>query len=424
MPYSRFRLVGVISLSVLLGCTLITLRPASPTATPTLPAPSATPPPTQTPVPTSIPSPTPEPCPVQQPVTFPDRPASFPGAYVAALRSYLAQGGDPAHLQSGLERWYVLPPEPESGPLRGDLTGDGVTETVAAFINAQAETFPPPGALAVFACRAGAVETLTSYAPGPANFLWLLASADLTQDGIGDLTFADVTCGAHTCWYTVHVWAWSGDQFQERVDGVFSLPYARFEVVAGRIQGHSAGVGSVGAGPQRPYTETWRWNGEVITFATEEVGPPRFRYHALLDGDQALYAEDYDAAFDAYLRVIRDDALAPWAGRYTAAQERQWLTALAQWRLLTLGMQLGNFPDAERRYARLQADDPPDTPGQPVALLADRFWARYQETGNVAYGCIEAINAPEVDAVLSFLNSFGYANPTYTAEDLCPFLTP
>lgn len=425
----RLRVFLIAGLSTLfLGCTLIALRPTEEASTPTLPAPSATLTPTKTPAPTPtpspLPSPTADPCPARQSVAFPDLPSTFPDGYVEALRSYLAQGGEPAALQAGLRAWDVLPPEPDSGPLWGDLTGDGVTETVAAFINAQAEIFPPPGALAIFACRDGTVETLASYAPGIASFTWPLGIADLTEDGVSDLAFADVNCGAHTCWFTVRVWAWTDGQFQEQVEGDFSLPYAGFKIEDGQIHGYSAGMGSVGAGPQRPYTETWRWNGEVITFATEEVGPPRFRYHAFQDGDQALYVEDYDAAFDAYLRVINDDDLDPWAGLYDTYEEQRWLTALAQWRLLTMGMHLGNFPDAEMRYERLQMDYPPDTPGYPVAVLAERFWSQYQETGNVAYGCIEAVNAPEVEAVLSFLNSFGYANPTYAAEDLCPFLTP
>ena len=62
--------------------------------------------------------------------------------------------------------------------------------------------------------------------------------------------------------------------------------------------------------------------------------------------------------------------------------------------------------------------------GNAVAQLAQHFWEEYLGTGNVAYGCLEAVNAPEVPEVLDFLNSFGYANPSYVAEELCPFLTP
>lgn len=425
----QLRIVFLLGLSaLLLGCTLFSVRPTT-EVTPTLPEASSTPGATETsaPTPTTAPTatPTPAPCPARQQIAFPVRPevASL-DEYTELIRRYLAEGGDPAQIQSGLAAWDALPPEEDAGPLRGDLTGDGISETVAAFINPMSETFPPRGALAVYACRDKTVETLASHVPEVGRYLWLMDIADLTEDGVADLSFTDITCGAHTCWYTAHVWAWTGDHFEEQVDGTFSLPYAHFWVEEGQIRGISGGIGSVGAGPQRPYTETWQWNGDVITFVTKEMGLAQYRYHVFRDGDKALFAEDYDRAFEAYLRVINDETLNPWASMYTAEEERRWFTALAQWRLFTLGMKLGNFPDAEARYERLQADYPPDTSGHPVAVLAERFWTRYQETGNVAYGCLDVVDMPEVEQVLTFLNSFGYANPRYAVEDLCPFLTP
>lgn len=369
-------------------------------------------------------TPTPNPCPSLQEVDFPARPEVFPETYIAALRAYLAAGGDPTTIARGLKVWDALPPEGEGGLIHEDLTGDGIAETVVALIDAHAETFPPSGVLAIFTCRDGAVETLTTHVPPPGAYFLLRDAVDLTEDGVADLVFNDVICGAHTCWYTAHVWAWRGNQFVEQVDGDFSLPYASFWAEDGRLHGHSGGIGSVGAGPQRTYTETWQWNGEVITYTTEDLGPARYRYHALLDGDWALFSGDYERAFDAYLRVINDETLEPWAGLYAADEERRRLTALAQWRLMTLSMKLGDFPEAEARYERLQRDYPPETPGHAVARLGERFWSRYQETGNVAHGCTAVRDAPEADEVLNFLNSFGYANPRYAAEDLCPFLTP
>ncbi len=428
---ASWRVIWSVGLSLFaLGCVLLSMRPTGET-TPTPLLPTATPLPTETSAPASTPtrvptlSPTPDPCPPPKQIAFPERPEvhSFE-RYRETLRTFLAAGGDPAQMGPSLAEWDVLPPERDAGPLRGDLTGNGVTETAVALINTDAETFPPPGALVVFACRDGTIETLASYTPGTGNYLWLRGIADLTQDGIADLVFTDVTCGAHTCWYTAHVWSWSGEEFQEQIGGSFALPYAFFWAEEGQLYGRSGGIGSVGAGPQRVYTETWQWDGQVITFADKTVGPAQFRYHAFRDGDIALFVEDYDVAFDAYLRVINDETLDPWAGMYSAEEERQALTALAEWRLFTLGMKLGNFPDAELRYERLQTEYPSETPAHAVTVLAERFWSRYQETGNVAYGCLEVVDLPEAEQVLSFLNSFGYANPFYAAEDLCPFLTP
>ena len=417
-------IIAVLAL-LFMGCTSVALGPAA-TATPdglllaTQPVPSATPRPTPTAMPTS----TPDPCPPRQDVAVPDCPTGdFPTSHVAALRDYLAAGGEPSTLLELLNGWEALPPEGGS-PRQADLTGDGATEIAVVFINPLSESFPPEGILAVYACRAGSVETLYTYTPGEYFYVYLLGTEDLTEDGVADLTFAEVTCGAHTCWHTVHVWSWTGSDFQERVGGDFSMPYPDFFLKGGKIAGRSQGMGSIGAGPQRVYTETWAWNGSVITHTATEVGPAAFRYHAFSDGDEAFFAEDYDTAFDAYLRVLNDESLAPWASYYDAPEERLWLTALARWRLLTMGLKLGNFPDAELQYDKLQADFTPGTPGAAVAQLAQHFWEEYLGTGNVAYGCLKAVNAPEVPEVLDFLNSFGYANPPYAAEELCPFLTP
>jgi hypothetical protein len=209
-----------------------------------------------------------------------------------------------------------------------------------------------------------------------------------------------------------------------------TMPYATFKLEdapslgTGRILALSGGMGSVGAGPQRAYTETWAWNGSVITFASGERGPATYRYHAFRDADEAWFQQNYDQAHWGYLNVITDQTLKAWEGYYGAHEETLWLTALARWRLVLMGMKRENYEDAKAHYAQLQSAFTPETPGYPVAALAKRFWDRYREVGNIAYGCQEVVNAPEAQAVLDFLNSYGYANPMYTPEELCPYLTP
>ncbi|MFP4344078.1 MAG: bacterial transcriptional activator domain-containing protein [Anaerolineales bacterium] len=354
---------------------------------------------------------------------MPSLPTGFPEDYFETLRVYLAEGGAPAGVPDILEAWNAAIPQGASF-LHADLTGDGVKETIVAFINPQSETFPPEGALAIFTCRAGDVERFYTFLPGPGFQPSLIGVRDLTGEAPQELVFSEVSCGAHTCMRTVHVWTWTGSDFVEQVSGDFTLPYPDFTLAEGAVLGSSQGFGSVGAGPQRVYTETWSWNGEVLTKTDETVGPANYRYHAFIDGDDALFAEDYDAAFSAYSRVLNDDTLEPWAAAHGAAEERRWLEALAQWRLITVGMHLGNFPDAEARYQDLQTEYAEGTPGHSVALMAQRFWEAYLEAGNVAQACQVAIEAPASEEVLNFLNSFGYANPTYSREELCPFLTP
>lgn len=399
----------------------------TPTPTPSESKPVTTPEPSTTPTatrPAPQPTATPNPCPAVRPqTTTPARPLNFGNDYVQALQDYLTAGGDPVSLAQVLQDWEALAP---SGglPIQNDFSGDGVPEIAVAFINPLAETFPPEGLLAVFTCAAQRYETLHVYTPGEWTNVALVGGEDATADNRADLIFADVTCGAHTCWHTLHVWSWKNGRFHERVDGEATLPYPTFAVVDGAVLARSTGIGSVGAGPQRVFTETWAWNGDVITRTSEELGPAEFRYHAFRDGDDAFRARRYADAFDAYLRVLNDETLDPWAGFYGAPEERLWFTALARWRLILLEMQMENTADAELQYDRLQSDFNAETPGYAVAAMARRFWESYQRLGLLPDACIEASTAPEVEAVLDFLNSFGYANPTYAPDDLCPLTTP
>lgn len=408
---------------ILLGCGLVDSGPA-PSATPVHTvgqSPTSLPSAAPTVVPTLQPSPTVNACPqVQSAVLFPDRPVGFPDEYVEMLRQYLAVGGDIAGLKAGLTEWAALPPE-GSPPVQKDLTGDGSPETVVAFVDPLAPFYPPEGVLVVYTCRDGTVERLYTYALGEYLYPSLVGAEDLTQDGVADLAYTEVSCGAHTCWHIFHVWSWTGVTFEEQMGDELMLPYPTFSLVDGQIVGGGGGIGSVGAGPQRVYTETWAWDGHAITWKAEEPGPVVFRFHALVDGDEAFRAQHYADALTAYSRVLTDEALEAWGGYYGAEEEALWLKALARWRLLTLNVALGNSTEAEVQYRQLQADFMPEMPGYSVVLLAQRFWQQYQASGNSAAACSEVMSAMETSEVLEFLNSFGYANPTYEVEDLCLF---
>jgi len=342
---------------------------------------------------------------------------------VAAIGDYLDAGGSPATLANVLSAWDARPAS-GSPTQQADLTGDGLPEIVVFYEDPLSETIPRASRLAIYTCQSGGVHKIYSYYPGEWLGLASVGVEDLTADGVADLAFTELSCGAHTCWSTLHVWSWNGVDFSEQVGGDFTLPYAIFALEDARVLATSGGIGSVGAGPQRAYTETWAWNGSVITLSTSQVGPARYRYHAFQDGDEALFRSEFDSAYWSYMTLLTDNTLISWEGFYGAEEERRWLAALAHWRLVLMGLKLENYADAEAHYERLQEGFPPHTPGHAVTVLAELFWDRYLEVGNIAYGCEAFINTPEAVEVLDFLNSYGYANPTYTKEALCPYLTP
>ncbi|MCJ7738616.1 MAG: hypothetical protein MUQ10_15105 [Anaerolineae bacterium] len=409
--------VGLLLLA--LGCALFDL--VDPTSVPvpsTLEEPASistvTPSPSP-PMPTLPPvrSPTTSPCPAIQDLAPPARTGGL-DVVADALETYLDHGGDPDRVRL----------EPQESLLRGDLTGDGSPELVFGLIDPESPQIPPEGRLVIYTCRAGGVERLYQYAPGDWHGLELIAVADLTADGVADLVFSDVSCGAHTCWHTPYVWSWAGSDFVNHVAGALQFPYPVFEVQAGALIVVSGGIGSVGAGPQRPLTTTLSWVGDAITVTDEAPAPPVTRYHAFVDGDGAFAGGDLAAAQSLYQRVLQDETLTAWGAYTIPEEEQQWLRALGRWRLLILNATQGLDADAGAQHAALTADPQPGEPGYPVVALAERFWRSYQRDGDAEAACRYAIDTDEAPAVVDFLNGFGYANPVFESDDLCPYLRP
>ncbi|MCD6287058.1 MAG: hypothetical protein J7M39_14210, partial [Anaerolineae bacterium] len=221
-----------------------------------------------------------------------------------------------------------------------------------------------------------------------------------------------------------YVWSWAGSDFVNHVTGALQFPYPVYEIHDGALVVVSSGVGSVGAGPQRPLTTTLSWGGDAITVADEVSAPPVTRYHALVDGDRAFAGGDLAAARLLYQRVLEDETLTAWGAYMAPEEEHRWLRALGRWRLLILNATEGLDADAEAQHAALTADPQPGMPGTPVVALAERFWRSYRRDGDVDAACRYAMDTDEALTVLDFLNGFGYANPLFEADDLCPYLSP
>ena len=376
--------------------------------------------------PRSLSTPFIDPCPARCNVAFPARPETF-DEYTETVRTYLAVGGDPKRLPALFGGWQAKVTTGET-LARADLNNDGISDTVVAFVNptSQApadEWHPSEGLLAIYTCRDGTVRSLYTYAPGAWFGLNLIGTADVTQDGQADLVFTEIACSAQTCWHTLHVWSWEDRDFQERVAGTFSFPDATFALQDGQILASSGGNNSVNAGPQRPVTTTLAWTGDAFTVTATIAGPAIYRYHVFRDGDEALLSGRYAHAIDAYLQVRNSKTLKAWAVPISHDEEEHWFATLANWRLLLVELQLENMPNAQSYYSHLLDNFQAGTDGYAVSAMGQRFWENYTVHGDMAMACAEAIRAPEAQDVLDFLNSFGYDNPTYTWDDLCPFTT-
>ncbi len=360
--------------------------------------------------PTSLATSTVNPCPEPSHIEPPARDLSL-DAYIVALREFLRQGGDPA---------LVSLQEQEELHL-GDLTGDGVEEAVFLLIDPDAQQFPPKGHLAIYTCESGEVTLLYHYKPGDWYGLELIGIADLTEDGVAELSFSEISCGANTCWHTPRVWSWQGRDFEARMEDEFLFPFPWYTLQNGALVVVSHGMGSVGAGPQRTITTTLAWTGTAITITDEIFAPATYRYHAFLDGDRALAGGDFGTAEALYRRVAEDPSLELWGAFASTEEEQTWLVALGRWRLMLLQAYLGNSTEAEATYATLRDENAPGTTAYALVGLGERFWRGYQRNDDLGNACSYVMGGVEVPAVLDFLATFGYANPIYEAVHLCPF---
>lgn len=301
-----------------------------------------------------------------------------------------------------------------------DLTGGGTPEVALAVAGWPSA----PGALLVYTCRDGAYVALARL-DGAQRAPILHAAADLNLDGADELLVGHPSCGAHTCFEQIEVYAWDGAALSGRLRGDSSdLPYPAVTIEpAGPgdppvIAVSGTAVGSAGAGPYRPRTRTWAWSaGEAAFVVTaERLEPATHRIHLLHDADEAARAGDPPAALALYLRAITDSTLED-----RSPEDRAALAAYAGFRRLLIHAARGEASEVEAAFTELLAAAPPGSPGRGYAEMAANFLEAYLASGDVGQACRTALAYAEAfpERVLQPLD-YGYANRTYTAADLCP----
>ncbi|TET53747.1 MAG: hypothetical protein E3J64_03060 [Anaerolineales bacterium] len=336
------------------------------------------------------------------------------------VQQFLNDGGV-ALLESLLYSWDALPANTGQA-IATDVTGDGRYEVVVAMRDPTSSSVFPSGALHVYGCLAGGYVDLHSETTDGLA-LEVLQVSDADTDGLDDVAYTESACGAHTCMVSLRILGWDGSTFAHLMGGLLEMPYPTYTLSPGRIDAESGRIGSVGAEPQRDYSEVWEWSGSVFTVTQQVWGAPVYRYHALLDGERALLAGDYAAAITIYEQVIDDETLEAFPRHYTEAEEKAWLSAFARSRLAVARIVAGDQTGGQAEFILLQISHPPGSAGHEVASLTAIFAAEYAATDSVEDAC-DAVLADTTasTAVLDFFNSnYGYANPIWEPPDLCPF---
>ena len=319
-----------------------------------------------------------------------------------------------------------------------DLTGDGMDDLLVQYTDPNSESASGAGDLILFAgSETGFVESFRAKAAGRVT---LLSTTDINQDGLPDLAWTETNCGASTCFGTVNVRSWDGTTWQDWTQGTITMANADVLLVgAGELgQGDALMLvggeyGSAGAGPQRQRTEMWTSvDGAPYTLANTVYSPSDCLYFTVIDANAAFWNEVPEligAAADGatepvsattselYLQAANDKSLKACGSRENELAE---LRAFSIFRLALFAGYTGDTGAIVPVLGLLSADYPDN-----VYNRLGQFWyTAYVAAGNDAAQACQAatVFALENSESWEILVDFGYANPNFSVDDVCPVL--
>ncbi len=352
--------------------------------------------------------------------TGPECPIDFDD-YPDAIATYL--NGEDATL-SGLTRWLqgcnVLTDELGSVgqyALRGVIASD----IVVVIHDLASDEIAPVGKLLVYHKTADGYEL--AHQADTFGKVALLQVEDVNANGRREIIYTDTTCGAHTCYSELHVDEWDGSAYRDWILGQPEMPYADYTIADTTSAGsgqeiivHGGIIASIGAGPQRAWTETYiSPDGGPYQLYSKVYDASDCLYHHILDANelynQAYPAGDYGPAIAAYEAAIADDTLTSCA--YTDfPDELEVLRDFARFRLV-VAYSTSDEPD-QAASVRAQITSPA------LAGAADAFLTSYEATSDLAQACAATTAYAEANSeAWEFLADWGYANPSFSPEELC-----
>lgn len=321
-----------------------------------------------------------------------------------------------------LVRWLQDCSGGKSGARGLDIDGDGQRDVIAIVADASSPAATPPSDLLIFHGTADPKAWDLRYRAGATGALSLVETGDLNADGKPDIAWTDTTCGAHTCFARVRIVSWDADK-DEYVDMIgtnatMATPQVRFaDVNSGsgkELILHGGEIGSVGAGPQRAWTEIWAsLDGQPYVLVDQTYDPSTCLYHHVLDANNLLSAGQYAEAAQAYQAIVEDTTLEACGDRPNELNE---LREFAWYRWALALAYAGEPADAGQTVATLSKA----MPGGFYAPVANIWWSAYGTTQDATAACAAvrayAQSKPDVWKILA---DFGYANPTFSASDVC-----
>jgi hypothetical protein len=372
---------------------------------------SPTPCPTAEPTKVSLSSPT--------PVPLPPCPSDFED-YASTLVEYLNNSeGDEDGLRATLQGWGAL--RQVTDLLRVDVDDDGTGELLVVVVDASPDYgINARGDLLILDRDDGRFGlAYRAAADSPLLDPELMEVDDLNGDGHTELAYSSSSCGAHTCFTTVYVVASGTGTYEDLTGGGVEMAYVEPSFTDWDGDGlrelimHGGTIGSVGAGPQRGRTEVYGWDGANYVLGDTAYDPSNYLYFRVVDANVAFLTGDYDRAIALYREAIDNPGLTIWMDE----SEREELAAFSRYRLSLTYLVLGEVDQAQAARDELLVEQPDNIYAQVVGVL----WETYLGEGSLRAACEEVTAfATLYPQAVEVLADYGYANPTFTPQEVCP----
>jgi LysM repeat protein len=350
---------------------------------------------------------------------LPGCPQDF-GDYADQIAEKLASGGIEA-VTTFLSDCGALS---DDGLVNGDWTGDDV-EDLAVIYNDPTVTDHPISDLLLFTGTGDGYEL--GYQARADAEISLLDARDINKDGQTDIVWTETTCGANTCFDTVNIRSWDGEQWTKWTANKITMAYADIGIGDETPDGQgdeitlSGGIyGSVGAGPQRSRTEVWgSVDGAPYSLLELTNDSSNCLYHEILDANEAFnqgMENGFDTAEELYTDAIGNEDLVQCWDRPNEVDE---LRSFAYYRLALISAYEGLSDVAGDMILALEAT----YPDSPYAALGQVWLDAYASDNDMTAACQAAVDyAAEHPEVVDVLGDYGFANPDFKPADVCPIL--
>ncbi|MCC7354487.1 MAG: hypothetical protein IT330_12125, partial [Anaerolineae bacterium] len=356
------------------------------------------------------------------PATCPDKLDAYGDAIIAKLNG----GANAAQLRDWLTACKAL--TTDRGTVR-DIGIEGVAGLLVIFTNPTVDPNAPPRSDHLRIYHREAAGWIQKFWTVGISGLSLLEMGDVNADGKPDVAWTTSDCGAHTCDFAVGVVSWDGNAYRDWVDGNARMYSAQihFEDMSARSGGkelvmYGGLIGSVGAGPQRAWTEIWESPGGMPYTRTLTVhDAAECLYHVILEAN-AAFLQGRTAGFApaiSFYRLAIEDSTFKACGREQGIELAD-LRAFARFRLALADAYMGDLNSMTGAVQEAEEAQP----GHAYTKAARAFLEAYKPRSDIAAGCA-AVKKMVDDTPPAFLllgRAFGYANPTFNANDVCPVL--